>query len=104
MRGRNVVIIQMESMAKEFVGFFNKETSTAPSLTPFLDRLLPKTLYAQYGFASGKRSIDSFPAIYISMPTFGATFNNRSRLERDFEHYTSYDTGLPRSLKEAGMT
>lgn len=102
MRGRNVVIIQMESMAKEFVGFFNKETSSGHSLTPFLDRLLPETLYAQYGFASGKRSIDSFPAIYISMPTFGATFNNRSRLERDFEHYTSYDTGLPRSLKESG--
>ena len=102
MRGRNVVIIQMESMSKEFVGFFNQETQSEPSLTPFLDQLLPKCLYAQYGFASGKRSIDSFPAIYISMPTFGATFNNRSRFESHFEHYTSYDTGLPRALKDSG--
>lgn len=102
MQGRNVMVILMESMSKEYIGFLNQEIKEYPSYTPFLDTLLPQTLYAQYGFSSGKRSVESFPSLFASLPSFGGTFNDGDWEMSNYQHFSSFDTGLPLALMHKG--
>ena len=102
MQGRNVVIIILESMAREYTGYLNRYIDGYPSYTPYLDSLMPHTLYAQYGFASGKRSVESFPSIFVSLPSFGGTFDDEAFTMDNYQHFDSYDTGLPLSLGDNG--
>lgn len=60
----NVVIIVLESISSEHIGYLsNKKT-----FTPFLDSLFEKSLVFK-GTANGKRSIEGIPAILSSLPT-----------------------------------
>ncbi len=102
MKGRNVMIILLESMGKEYIGYLNRDINGFPSYTPFLDSLLPNTLYAKYGFATGKRSVESFPSVFVSLPSFGGTFNDDDWEMNNYQHFSTFDTGLPRSLKDKG--
>jgi phosphoglycerol transferase MdoB-like AlkP superfamily enzyme len=63
--GTNVMVIMLESFGNEWVGQFNKSTS----YTPFLDSLLNKSWYFEYGISNGKKSIEAVPTISASMPT-----------------------------------
>ncbi len=62
---RNIVLIVMESMGKEYVGFYNK----GKGYTPFLDSLGGVSKVYMHAYANGKRSIEGIPAIIASMPT-----------------------------------
>ena len=64
----NVVIIIMESLSKEFVGFHNDH-----NLTPFLDSLMNHSLVFSNAFSNGLRSIEALPAITASIPTLSNT-------------------------------
>ena len=64
----NVVIIIMESLSKEFVGFYNKH-----NLTPFLDSLMNHSLIFNNTYSNGLRSIEALPAITASIPTLSNT-------------------------------
>jgi uncharacterized sulfatase len=62
---KNVVLIIVESLGKEYVGFYNN----GKGYTPFLDSLaLYSTIYKN-AYANGKRSIEGIPAIVASMPS-----------------------------------
>lgn len=61
---KNVVVIILESFAKEYVGYFNSERE----FTPFLDSLMHESLVFTDAYASGQQSIDAVPAIFSSMP------------------------------------
>lgn len=61
----NVMIIMLESFGNEWVGKFNHNVS----YTPFLDSLLDKSWYFEYGISNGKKSIEAVPTISASMPT-----------------------------------
>lgn len=98
MAGRNVMVIILESMAKEYIGVLNSDQPGYPSYTPFLDSLIPQSLYAKYGFASGKRSVESLPAIVASLPTFGGTFNDRDWTMDNYRHFKGVDSGLTTAL------
>ncbi|WP_341899750.1 sulfatase-like hydrolase/transferase [Fluviicola taffensis] len=63
--GTNVMVIMLESFGNEWVGQFNK----SKSYTPFLDSLLNKSWYFEYGISNGKKSIEAVPTISASMPT-----------------------------------
>ncbi len=63
-RKSNVVIIMLESLSKEFVGFHNNGNG----FTPFLDELMKNSLVFENAFANGLRSIDAVPAIVSSIP------------------------------------
>lgn len=63
--GTNVMIIMLESFGNEWVGQFNNSTS----YTPFLDSLLNKSWYFEYGISNGKKSIEAVPTISAAMPT-----------------------------------
>jgi phosphoglycerol transferase MdoB-like AlkP superfamily enzyme len=64
----NLVIIIMESLSAEHVGAFNKNREDYAGFTPFLDSLMQHAV-AFRGFANGKQSIESVPAILASLPS-----------------------------------
>lgn len=63
--GRNVVLIILESVGKEYVGFYNNGNG----YTPFLDSLMQFSEVYMNAYANGKRSIEGIPAITASMPS-----------------------------------
>jgi uncharacterized sulfatase len=64
--GKNVVLIIMESVGKEYVGFYNHKKG----YTPFLDSLMQHSEVYTNAYANGKRSIEGIPAIIASMPSW----------------------------------
>ncbi len=64
--GKNVVLIIMESVGKEYVGFYNQNKG----YTPFLDSLMQHSEVYTNAYANGKRSIEGIPAIIASMPSW----------------------------------
>jgi phosphoglycerol transferase MdoB-like AlkP superfamily enzyme len=63
-RKKNVVIIIVESLGKEYVGFYNK----GKGYTPFLDSLCRFSRTFEYGYANGTTSMDAPPAILSGIP------------------------------------
>ena len=62
-KGKNVVIIILESFGKEYTGKYNHS-----GLTPFLDSLADSSLSFGYGFANGKKSLEAIPAVLSGLP------------------------------------
>lgn len=62
---KNIVLIIVESLGKEYVGFYNN----GKGYTPFLDSLSQYSTVYQNAYANGKRSIEGIPAIVASMPS-----------------------------------
>ena len=60
----NVVLIVLESFGKEYVGYFNGDTTS----TPFLDSLMHHSTVFTNAFANATRSIEGIPAILASIP------------------------------------
>ncbi|MGQ9621410.1 MAG: LTA synthase family protein [Bacteroidales bacterium] len=96
-RPLNVVIIIMESFAREYIGFYNKELQggTYKGFTPFLDSLIAESLTFEVSLANGNKSIDAMPSILASLPS----------LEEPYiiSHYANNTiNGLPSLLKRKG--
>ncbi|MGB0869365.1 MAG: LTA synthase family protein [Flavobacteriales bacterium] len=62
--GKNVMVIILESFAKEYVGYFND----GRNFTPFLDSLMEHSLVYTDAYANGQQSMDAVPAIFGSLP------------------------------------
>lgn len=62
---KNVVLIIVESLAKEYIGGYGN----SPSYTPFIDSLMNSCTSFHYAFANGKRSIEALPAVISGLPT-----------------------------------
>lgn len=95
-RGRNVVLIVVESLGQEFMGCYNTQ-SNAETRTPFLDSLAKHcTVYD--GRSNGKKSIEGITAINTSIPNLmSIPLTNSVYGNDDF-------TGLPAVLKRHGYT
>src|SRR6185369_31108 len=65
---KNVVIIIVESLSREFVGALN-DKKEYEYYTPFLDSLIPHSLTFKYAFANGKRSIEALPSVTAAIPS-----------------------------------
>jgi phosphoglycerol transferase MdoB-like AlkP superfamily enzyme len=63
---RNIVLIIVESLGKEYVGAYNK----GKGYTPFLDSLYHHSEVFLHAYANGKKSIDGIPAILSAMPSW----------------------------------
>ena len=61
---KNVILLIMESLSREFVGSYNNGNG----YTPFLDSLMQHSLVFENAFASGMKSIEGLPAITASIP------------------------------------
>jgi phosphoglycerol transferase MdoB-like AlkP superfamily enzyme len=75
MKRVNVMIIILESIGREYIGYYHG----GKGYTPFLDSLLGQSLVFKNSFANGKRSIDALPAILSSIPSWmGIPYVNTS--------------------------
>lgn len=63
-KGRNVVVLILESFGQEYVGYYSKR----PGYTPFLDSLLGESYVFVNAFSNGKQSVDAVPAIISGIP------------------------------------
>jgi len=68
-RPLNVVVIIMESLSKEHIGFLNRDIPNYKGFTPFLDSLFQHGLICTQAYANGKRSIEGIPAVTAGFPT-----------------------------------
>ena len=66
----NVVVLIIESMAAEYMGFYNDY----PGYTPFLDSLAAHSLTFTHAFSNGRKSIDAMPSILSGIPMFVEPF------------------------------
>ncbi len=92
-RGKNVVIIVLESFSQEYMGCYND--GIMESFTPFLDSLAEKSTLFQ-GRSNGKKSIESIPSVMASLPTL----MDRPVLMSSYKDNTI--VGLPMLLKKHG--
>ncbi|MFM8996472.1 MAG: LTA synthase family protein, partial [Bacteroidota bacterium] len=67
----NIVVIVVESLARDYTGFGN-----GTKFTPFLDNITndPHTLYFPYCYANGTKSIEMVPSIFCGMPSLMSEF------------------------------
>jgi phosphoglycerol transferase MdoB-like AlkP superfamily enzyme len=63
-QGKNVVLIILESFAKEYVGGYNN----GKGYTPFIDSLLTKSYVFTNAYANSSRSIEALPCILAGIP------------------------------------
>lgn len=93
----NVVIIILESFAREYIGALNAglDGGTYKGYTPFIDSLINVSLTFDVSIANGKKSIDAMPSILASVPSLETPYT--------ISHYANNQiNGLPELLKGKG--
>ncbi len=103
----NVVIIILESFAREYVGSLNHdlEGGKYEGYTPFIDSLISVSLTFDVSLANGKKSIDAMPSILASVPSLETPYtishyannaiNGLPELLRDKGYYSAFFHGAP---------
>jgi len=73
---QNVVILIVESLAKEYIGSLNTDIDAGNyhGYTPFLDSLITKSHTFTNAFANGRKSIDALPSVIASVPSLVQPF------------------------------
>jgi len=66
---KNVVIFIIESFAKEYTGYLNKNIKGYKGYTPFLDSLMQQSHTFANAYANGRKSIDAIPSVLTSIPS-----------------------------------
>ncbi len=68
--GKNVVILIVESMGKEYIGSLNSNLDGGNYMgyMPFIDSLVSKSVTYEYSYANGRISMDAMPSILSGMP------------------------------------
>ena len=61
---KNVVVVILESFAREYIGGYN----TFRGYTPFLDSLMLHSTVCTSAYANGKKSIEGIPAVLSGLP------------------------------------
>lgn len=61
---KNIVVIIVESLGKEYVGYYNDHQG----YTPFIDSLMQHSTVYMHAYSNGKRSIEGIPSIVAAMP------------------------------------
>ena len=69
-KGKNVVILIVESMGKEYIGSLNPSLDDGryKGYMPFVDSLVAKSLTFEYSYANGRVSMDAMPSILSGLP------------------------------------
>ena len=69
-KGKNVVILIVESMGKEYVGSLNStlDGGRYKGYMPFIDSLLQESYTFEYSYANGRISMDAMPSILSGLP------------------------------------
>jgi phosphoglycerol transferase MdoB-like AlkP superfamily enzyme len=103
----NVVIIILESFAREYIGSLSHdlEGGTYTGYTPFIDSLISVSLTFDVSVANGKKSIDAMPSILASVPSLETPYiishyannqiNGLASLLKTKGYYTAFFHGAP---------
>ena len=103
----NVVIIILESFAREYIGSLNPtlEGGTYKGYTPFLDSLVNVSMTFDVSIANGKKSIDAMPSVLASVPSLETPYtishyannqiNGIAELLKKKGYYSAYFHGAP---------
>ena len=103
----NVVIIIIESFAREYIGSLNKdlEGGKYEGYTPFIDSLINISLTFDVSIANGKKSIDAMPSVLASVPSLETPYtishyannqiNGLAELLKRKGYYSAYFHGAP---------
>ena len=103
----NVVIIILESFAREYIGSLNRglEGGTYTGYTPFIDSLINVSLTFDVSIANGKKSIDAMPSVLASVPSLETPYtishyannqiNGLAELLKRKGYYSAYFHGAP---------
>lgn len=72
----NVVVLILESFAKEHIGALNKDIQggSYTGYTPFLDSLIGESYTFSRSFANGRKSIDALPSVITGIPSVGEPY------------------------------
>ena len=97
--GKNVVILIVESMGKEYIGSFNPDLDGGNyrGYMPFIDSLINKSMTFKYSFANGRISMDAMPSILSGLPMMVEPFFLTPASLNDVE-------GLPSMLAREGYS
>lgn len=98
----NIVLIITESLAKEYVGSFNKNIGIKgyKGYTPFLDSLASSSLIFTNAYANGYKSIHGMSSIISGIPSFKDAFTSSPYAKQKIESLVSclksegYDTSF----------
>lgn len=91
MKGRNVVVILLESFGREYIGSFNRNVPDYKGgYTPYLDSLSQHAYIFERAFANGRKSIDAMPSALTSIPGMETPFI--------LSHYSGNKLNSPASL------
>jgi len=103
----NVVIIILESFAREYIGSLNPtlEGGTYTGYTPFIDSLVNVSMTFDVSIANGKKSIDAMPSVLASIPSLETPYtisyyannqiNGLAELLKKKSYYSAYFHGAP---------
>lgn len=93
---KNVVVIFLESFAREYFGSLNKEILPGyKGYTEFLDSLIAHSVTFRYSYANGRASIDAMPSALSGLPMFVESFVAAS-------HSTNHLGGMAACLDSLG--
>ena len=97
--GKNVVILIVESMGKEYIGSLNRDLDggSYKGYMPFIDSLLSQSLTFKYSYANGRISMDAMPSILSGLPMMVEPFFLTPASLNDVE-------GLPMMLGREGYS
>jgi phosphoglycerol transferase MdoB-like AlkP superfamily enzyme len=75
-RKKNVVIIIVESLEKEYFGALNHDLDGGKykGYTPNMDKLIAQSLVFRHSYANGHKSIDGMPSVLCGIPMFVEPF------------------------------
>jgi phosphoglycerol transferase MdoB-like AlkP superfamily enzyme len=74
---RNVVVIIVESLGREYIGELNDLGQCGDNYqgyTPFIDQICRHSFTTDWSFANGRKSIDAMPSILSGIPMFVEPF------------------------------
>ncbi len=98
----NIVLIITESMGREYIGSFNKNSAIKDYVgyTPFIDSLAQESLIFPNAYANGYKSIHGMSSVLAGIPSFRDAFTSSSYVQQDIQSIVScvkemgYDTSF----------
>ncbi len=69
---KNVVVLIVESFAREYIGALNKNLNGGKyqGYTPFVDSLIQHSVTYSHSYCNGRKSIDGMPSVLSGIPMF----------------------------------
>ena len=91
-RNKNVVVLIVESLGKEYIGYYNQgvDNGSYRGYAPFVDSIASQSLTFAYSYSNGRKSMDAMPSILSAIPMFVEPFFLTPAALNDIKGLPSY--------------